>query len=68
MLFMPPGNILELRHEADTHNNCYFTLASDLDHLYYYMRCRSNEKDPYLANLIINLIDLEEILTKWSEV
>ncbi len=37
MLFMAPGgSVLEIRNPGDTHNNCYFTLASDLGHRYFY--------------------------------
>jgi capsular polysaccharide biosynthesis protein len=38
MLFMKTGGqILEFRKSNDSHNNCYFSLASDLKHDYYYL-------------------------------
>lgn len=37
---MPEGaTVFELRFEGDASNNCYFTLASDLNHYYYYQLC-----------------------------
>ena len=37
MLWMKEGSqVLEIREKADNHNNCYFSLASDLNHKYYY--------------------------------
>lgn len=31
-----PAKVLEIRARDDSHNNCYFSLASDLGHEYYY--------------------------------
>ena len=37
MLWMKEGSqVLEIREKDDNHNNCYFSLASDLNHKYYY--------------------------------
>ena len=55
MLFMKAGgNVLELRHRGDKHNNCYFSLASTLRLNYYYQLCDSenNIEDAYTANLL----------------
>lgn len=66
MLFISsPANILEFRHEEDVHNNCFFTLASDLDHHYYYLRCSSTHNDPYLGDLTVNPLKLVEIIDGW---
>ena len=38
MLWMQPGTkVMEIRSAGDTHNNCYFSLASDLGLAYYYL-------------------------------
>lgn len=40
MLFMQAGTtVIELRKSNDSHNNCYFSLASALDINYYYLQC-----------------------------
>lgn len=37
MLWMKEGSqVLEIREKEDNHNNCYFSLASDLNHKYHY--------------------------------
>lgn len=42
ILFMKSGcSVLELRLKGDSHNNCYFVLASALDLKYYYQLCDS---------------------------
>jgi capsular polysaccharide biosynthesis protein len=39
MLWMPPGGqVLEIRSRNDSHNNCYFTMASALGHHYSYLQ------------------------------
>src|SRR5262249_20776769 len=59
MLFMPAnGRVLELRNRNDAQNNCYFTLASDLDHSYYYQLNDGNSRDTYVVDV---LVDLEEL-------
>jgi len=38
MLWMPPGGrVIEIRAKGDSHNNCYYGLASDLGHKYFYV-------------------------------
>lgn len=38
MVFMPPGgHVLEVRFRGDAHNNCYFSLASAMEHGYWYV-------------------------------
>jgi capsular polysaccharide biosynthesis protein len=63
MLFMRPGNsVLELRHQTDHVNNCYFTLASALGLNYFYQTCqpeRPGEK-PHTANLVVDVRTLRE--------
>jgi capsular polysaccharide biosynthesis protein len=58
MLFLPEGAaVLELRHQTDATNNCYFTLASALGLNYFYQTCQpaDNNQDPHSADLIVDL-------------
>lgn len=62
MLFIPEGrNVLELRHQADDINNCYFTLASALELNYFYQTCRpvDDGPSPHIADLIVDLQEFE---------
>jgi Glycosyltransferase 61 len=62
MLFMPEnGSVLELRHQTDSVNNCYFTLASALNLNYFYQPCRPaiDGPDPHSADLIVDPKQLE---------
>jgi Glycosyltransferase 61 len=50
MLFMPAGSVVvEIRKEGDSHNNCFFSLASALGHRYYYVtaKCSLSKVDRY---------------------
>ncbi|HLN97806.1 MAG TPA: glycosyltransferase family 61 protein [Pyrinomonadaceae bacterium] len=61
MLFMRPGgSVLELRHNTDRINNCYFTLASALNHRYFYQTCapENRDEDPHNANLFVDVAAL----------
>jgi hypothetical protein len=65
MLFMPEGgSVLELRHEADRINNCYFTLASALNLQYFFQTCRAanDGPDPHIADVIVDSAELEKNL------
>jgi len=67
MLFMPrKGKILELRNSGDAHNNCYFSLASDLDHDYYYLLCDGDSTDTHDVNVIADLKKLKEIIEEMT--
>ena len=66
MLFMPHnGSVLELRHQADRINNCYFTLASALNLKYFFQACRPtyDGPSPHTADLIVDVEELEKNLT-----
>lgn len=67
MLFMPEGGrVLELRLRGDNHNNCYFSLASDLGHAYFYLECdplRENEAQ-HTADLTANPEGLRRVLDR----
>jgi capsular polysaccharide biosynthesis protein len=58
MLFMPEGaSLLELRHQTDATNNCYFTLASAIGLNYFYQTCQpeNDNQDPHSADLVVDL-------------
>ena len=57
MLFVREGGrVLELRHQADKTNNCYFTMASALGLEYFYQTCPSDDpaEDPHTAHLRVD--------------
>lgn len=65
ILFMQDGgSVLELRHEADCINNCYFTLSSALDFNYFYQTCAAQDPtaDPHTAHLVVDVDQLEKNL------
>ncbi|MFT5760205.1 MAG: hypothetical protein ACI9LM_004989 [Alteromonadaceae bacterium] len=65
MLWMPEGStVLEIRKADDAHNNCYFSLASALNHKYYYLIADAvNPKErAHSANLVIDIARLDAIL------
>ena len=65
MLFMREGGkVLELRHESDYVNNCYFILASALGLEYYYQLCKGEKDlaDPHTADLVVDPQKLQQNL------
>jgi capsular polysaccharide biosynthesis protein len=63
MLFMPPnGSVIELRNRGDQHNNCYFSMASELNHDYYYLQGDGDTDQTASVNLHIDLIQLTNLL------
>ena len=65
MLFMKDGgSVLELRHESDCINNCYFTLSSALDLNYFYQTCAPQDPtaDPHDADVVVDTDQLEKNL------
>jgi capsular polysaccharide biosynthesis protein len=65
MLFMHSGaTVMEIRHQDDRHNNCYFTLASALELKYYYFLAepRKADDDPHIADLVIDINRFREEL------
>ena len=66
VLFMRDGgSVLELRHEADCVNNCYFTMSSALDLNYFYQTCAPGDPsaDPHDAHLRVDVDQLQRNLT-----
>lgn len=58
ILFLPPGSsVFELRKRGDSHNNCYFALASALDLKYYYQLCKPEnpDEDAFSADVYVDL-------------
>ncbi|AFM04307.1 hypothetical protein Fleli_1917 [Bernardetia litoralis DSM 6794] len=61
MLFMNPNTkILEIRNQEDKHNNCYFSLASDLDIDYYYLLSEGDSSHTHTVNIEVNIRKLEQ--------
>lgn len=61
-LFMREGgSVLELRHQSDRINNCFFTLASALELNYFYQTCAPHDTkaDPHEADLLVDTKALE---------
>ena len=66
ILFMKHGgSVLELRHESDCVNNCYFTMSSALDLNYFYQTCApaNPSADPHDAHLLVDVDQLQKNLT-----
>ncbi len=64
-LFMREGgSVLELRHQTDGINNCFFTLSSALELSYFYQACepQNAKADPHEADLLVNPLELERNL------
>jgi capsular polysaccharide biosynthesis protein len=67
MLFMrPAGRVLELRHQTDRVNNCYFTMASALGLDYSYQTCAplDPKEDSHTADLLVDIPALEKNLER----
>jgi len=65
MLWMKkPAKVLEIRARDDCHNNCYYTLASDLDLEYHYAIADKTDptKSTQLADYLIDKVAFEEKL------
>jgi hypothetical protein len=65
MLFMPEGaKVLELRHEDDALNNCYFALAAAIGLQYFFQGCRAVDRteDPHTADVEVDIVRLNENL------
>jgi capsular polysaccharide biosynthesis protein len=63
MLFMNAGGkVLELRNQGDYENNCYFSMASELNHLYYYLQCKGDDFNTSSVNVYVYVNELENII------
>lgn len=73
MLWMKQkGVVFEIRAKENYNDNCYFSLASDLGHDYYYINAEkaSFDQSNHLSDLLIDpdyfSFELDEILSKYS--
>ena len=65
MLFMPKNSIIfELRNEKESKLNCFFSMASALDHYYYYQTNQGTSDDTHEANLTVDTNNLQNELNK----
>ena len=65
MFFMRSGSrVLELRRDADTHFNCYYSMASALGLDYFYQNCptRMPGEETHTADLVVDVAALRENL------
>jgi len=63
MIFMPSqSSVIEIRNSHDSNNNCYFTLASDLEHRYYYQMASPDGIDLNHANCHVSSSEIQHLL------
>jgi len=63
MMFMPSqSKVLEIRNHGDSHNNCYFSLASEFGHRYFYIQSQGDNKNTQAANCTVDLGAFELVL------
>ncbi len=65
MLWMKKkSKVLEIRTKNNCHDNCYFSLASDLGHDYFYIQADKTEpnKSNHISDLVINKNDFSSKL------
>ena len=62
MLFLPEKSVvLELRKVGDSHNNCYFSLASALGHSYYYLQCKTNSEEILNSDFYVDIREFQQL-------
>ncbi len=66
MLFIPAGgSVLEIRFRGDAHNNCYFSLASAMEHDYWYLQADSVQgADTHAGNVRLDPSQLDRVLSE----
>jgi capsular polysaccharide biosynthesis protein len=63
MLFMRTNSkIIELRGDKDSHNNCYFSLASAMELDYYYITCKTTSSCIQKTDLTVDLQKMRKLL------
>ena len=63
MIFMKEGStVVELKANAEDINNCFFNLASALNHKYYYTINSGDSRSVQKSNIIVDLNKLKELL------
>lgn len=64
MLFLPTNSsVIEIRRRDDSHNNCYFSMASALDLDYYYLLADPMSDNMHNGNCYLDLHQLDRLLT-----
>lgn len=56
------GVIIELRNKGDDLNNCFFALASDLEHQYYFLSNQGTLAHTYSTDVVVDVHNLQKIL------
>ena len=68
MIFMQNGSsVIEVRRDQDKHNNCYFTLASELNIDYHYVNAISESNDYFLSDCQLDPELLLNLLSEYFE-
>jgi capsular polysaccharide biosynthesis protein len=63
MLFMKEGSsVIELKSNAEDINNCFFNLASALNHKYFYTINSGDSPDVQKSNITVDLEKLKTLL------
>lgn len=63
MIFMPSGSkVLEIRNEGDDRLNCFYYLASNLSHEYYYLTATGNKADSHDVIVNVDICKLENVI------
>ena len=63
MIFLNKNSsVIEIRAEGDSLNNCFFSLASDMEHDYYYFLGSADDDNYYESNLHIDPKKFENFL------
>ena len=65
MMFMQRGGkVIEIRRTGDHLNNCYFSLASDLELEYFYINAKSENNNMFESDCYLDPDKLENLLQK----
>jgi capsular polysaccharide biosynthesis protein len=68
MLFMQKNtSVIEVRRHGDVNNNCYYSLASDLDINYFYVKAESETSDFFNSDCDLNIDELSELFVNYFE-
>ena len=68
MMFMQPGSIvIEIRRKGDALNNCFFSMASDLNLNYFYLFANPENDDLSFGNCHVEAEHLEMILSNYEK-
>jgi capsular polysaccharide biosynthesis protein len=66
MMFMQSGGtVIEIRRHGDAHNNCFFSMASDLNLRYCYLFAQSENDDMSFGNCHVEAEHLELLLSQY---